>query len=75
MNGTDTPAVMAGPLPMVHQPDLNFLFRQMQELGEILRANRDKVNGIGVTAEEVMVSLLFLVGASLTIRHDQSPKK
>ena len=46
--------VMA-PLPMGHQQDLNFLYRQMQELGEILKSNRDKVNGITKAAEEVMV--------------------
>jgi hypothetical protein len=43
------------PLPMGHQQDLNFLYRQMQELGEILKSNRDKVNGITKAAEEVMV--------------------
>ena len=40
---------------MGHQQDLNFLYRQMQELGEILKSNRDKVNGITKAAEEVMV--------------------
>ena len=43
------------PLPMGHQQDLNFLYRQMHELGEILKSNRDKVSGITKAAEEVMV--------------------
>jgi hypothetical protein len=43
------------PLPMGHQQDLNFLYRQMQELGDILKNNREKVNGITKAAEEVMV--------------------
>jgi hypothetical protein len=47
-------SIMA-PLPMGHQQDLNFLYRQMHELGEILKSNRDKVNGITKAAEEVMV--------------------
>lgn len=50
--------VMSNPLSMGHQQDLNFLYRQMQELGEILRSNRDKVNGITLAAEEVMVRLV-----------------
>jgi hypothetical protein len=54
MNGSISSSIMA-PLPMGHQQDLNFLYRQMQELGEILKSNRDKVNGITKAAEEVMV--------------------
>lgn len=54
MNGSMSSSIMA-PLPIGHQQDLNFLYRQMQELGEILKSNREKVNGITQAAEEVMV--------------------
>ena len=54
MNGSMSSGLMA-PLPMGHQQDLNFLYRQVQELGEILKSNRDKVHGITRAAEEVMV--------------------
>ncbi|ERF73868.1 hypothetical protein EPUS_05880 [Endocarpon pusillum Z07020] len=53
MNGSMSSSIMA-PLPIGHQQDLNFLYRQMQELGEILKSNREKVNGITQAAEEVM---------------------
>jgi hypothetical protein len=59
MNGNMSSSIMA-PLPMGHQQDLNFLYRQMQELGEILKSNRDKVNGITRAAEEVMVWTIYL---------------
>ncbi|EXJ69477.1 uncharacterized protein A1O5_07513 [Cladophialophora psammophila CBS 110553] len=41
------------PLPVGHQQDLNHLFNQIQELGALLRSNRDKVNSITRNAEEV----------------------
>jgi hypothetical protein len=41
------------PLPVGHQQDLNHLFNQIQELGSLLRSNRDKVNQITKDAEEV----------------------
>lgn len=41
------------PLPVGHQQDLNHLFNQIQELGSMLRSNRDKVNNITKDAEEV----------------------
>ena len=70
------------PLPMGHQQDLNFLYRQMQELGEILKSNRDKVNGITKAAEEVMVwcvvSELVVLGLTLsprTVLPSMVPKK
>lgn len=49
------------PLPIGHQQDLTFLYRQMQELGDILRSNREKVGGITKTAEEVMVRISLSV--------------
>jgi hypothetical protein len=55
MNGNGMTSSIMAPLPMGHQQDLNFLYRQMQELGEILKSNREKVNGITKAAEEVMV--------------------
>ncbi len=45
------------PLPAGHQQDLNYLYSQIQELSGILRSNREKVNGITKTAEEVAVSV------------------
>ncbi|KIX96198.1 uncharacterized protein Z520_07976 [Fonsecaea multimorphosa CBS 102226] len=40
-------------LPVGHQQDLNHLFNQIQELGTLLRSNREKVNSITRNAEEV----------------------
>ncbi|KAK6369364.1 uncharacterized protein PV06_08564 [Exophiala oligosperma] len=40
-------------LPVGHQQDLNYLYNQIQELGAILRSNREQVNTITRTAEEV----------------------
>jgi hypothetical protein len=65
MNGSMSSSIMA-PLPMGHQQDLNFLYRQMQELGEILKSNRDKVNGITKAAEEVMVRIIHAAMHFLT---------
>ena len=47
------------PLPAGHQQDLNFLYSQIQELSGVLKSNREKVNIITKTAEEVAVSCLF----------------
>ncbi|KIV84108.1 hypothetical protein PV11_06081 [Exophiala sideris] len=47
------PANYMATLPVGHQQDLNFLYAQIQELGGILRSNREKVNVITQTAEEV----------------------
>jgi hypothetical protein len=44
------------PLPAGHQQDLNYLYNQIQELSGILKSNREKVNVITRTAEEVAVS-------------------
>jgi hypothetical protein len=44
------------PLPAGHQQDLNYLYSQIQELSGILKSNREKVNVITKTAEEVAVS-------------------
>lgn len=52
-NGAGVAANYMSPLPVGHQQDLNFLYGQIQELSEILRANREKVNVITRTAEEV----------------------
>jgi len=42
-------------LPVGHQQDLNYLYNQIQELGALLRSNREQVNTITRTAEEVAV--------------------
>ena len=65
-NGMSNANYMA-PLPVGHQQDLNFLYSQLQELGTILRSNREKVNVITKTAEEVAVSAsrLLLTNCSL----------
>lgn len=55
-NGAGPAANYMAPLPVGHQQDLNFLYAQIQELGSILRSNREKVNVITRTAEEVAVS-------------------
>jgi len=55
-NGAGAAANYMAPLPVGHQQDLNFLYAQIQELGSILRSNREKVNVITRTAEEVAVS-------------------
>jgi hypothetical protein len=57
-NGLNGPSAAAAaaympPLPVGHQQDLNHLFNQIQELGSLLRSNRDKVNVITKNAEEV----------------------
>jgi hypothetical protein len=59
-NGTGPSANYVAPLPVGHQQDLNFLYTQIQELGDLLRSNREKVNTITKTAEEVAVCLLLL---------------
>ena len=57
MNGNGlTNATYMPPLPAGHQQDLNYLYSQIQELSGILKSNRDKVNVITKTAEEVAVS-------------------
>lgn len=43
------------PLPVGHQQDLNFLYQQIQELSGILQSNREKVNDVTKSAEEVAV--------------------
>lgn len=55
-NGVGASAGYVAPLPVGHQQDLNYLYSQIQELGSILRSNREKVNVITRTAEEVAVS-------------------
>lgn len=54
-NGVGASGNYMAPLPVGHQQDLNFLYAQIQELGGILRSNRDKVNVITRNAEEVAV--------------------
>ena len=51
------PANYMATLPVGHQQDLNFLYNQIQELGALLRSNREQVNSVTRTAEEVAVSL------------------
>lgn len=43
------------PLPVGHQQDLTFLYQQIQELSGILQSNRDRVNDVTKSAEEVAV--------------------
>jgi hypothetical protein len=60
MNGNGlTNASYMPPLPAGHQQDLNYLYSQIQELSGILKSNREKVNVITKTAEEVVVSNIF----------------
>jgi hypothetical protein len=57
MNGNGlTNASYMPPLPAGHQQDLNYLYSQIQELSGILKSNREKVNVVTKTAEEVAVS-------------------
>lgn len=44
------------PLPVGHQQDLTFLYQQIQELSGILQSNRDRVDDVTRSAEEVAVS-------------------
>jgi hypothetical protein len=50
------PANYMATLPVGHQQDLNFLYNQIQELGALLRSNREQVESVTRTAEEVAVS-------------------
>lgn len=56
-NGVGASANYMATLPVGHQQDLNYLYAQIQELGGILRSNRDKVNVVTRTAEEVAVGV------------------
>ena len=47
------------PLPAGYQQDLNYLYNQIQELSGILKSNREKVNVITRTAEEVALSCVL----------------
>lgn len=60
-NGVGAAGNLMAPLPVGHQQDLNYLYSQIQELGGILRSNRDKVNVITRAAEEVAVCLSDLL--------------
>lgn len=44
------------PLPVGHQQDLTFLYQQIQELSGILQSNRERVNEVTQSAEEVAVN-------------------
>lgn len=44
------------PLPVGHQQDLTFLYQQIQELSGILQSNRDRVDDVTRSAEEIAVS-------------------
>jgi len=68
----------------LHQPDLNYLYSQLQELGGILRSNREKVNVITKTAEEVAVCTFkhsflpicsFLISAETSQRNSRRRRK
>jgi len=56
-NGASYPSNYMPPLPVGHQQDLNFLYQQIQELSGILQSNREKVNDVTRTAEEVAVRI------------------
>lgn len=45
------------PLPVGHQQDLAFLYQQIQELSSILQSNRERVNDVTRSAEEVAVNM------------------
>lgn len=53
-NNSNMPNYVAT-IPVGHQQDLNYLFQQFQELQAQLASNRDKVNDITRSAEEVAV--------------------
>lgn len=58
-NGVNTANYMA-PLPIGHQQDINYLFTQLQELANVLKDNRERVNGLTLQAEQIAVRLPFL---------------
>lgn len=44
------------PISAGQQMDVNFLFQRLVELGEVLKENREKTQGIVAGAEELAVS-------------------
>jgi len=54
-NGAGYPNNYIPPLPVGHQQDLTFLYQQIQELSGILQSNRDRVNDVTKSAEEIAV--------------------
>lgn len=56
-NGATHAANYIPPLPVGHQQDLAYLYQQIQELSSILQFNRERVNDVTKSAEEVAVSL------------------
>jgi hypothetical protein len=59
--GTSNGANYMAPLPVGHQQDLNYLYAQIQELSGLLQSNREKVNDITRSAEEVAVGLYICI--------------
>lgn len=55
-NGGNYASNYIPPLPVGHQQDLAYLYQQIQELSGILESNREKVNDVTKSAEEVAVS-------------------
>jgi len=54
-NGANYASKYIPPLPVGHQQDLTFLYQQIQELSGILQNNRERVNDVTKSAEEVAV--------------------
>lgn len=54
-NGGNYASNYIPPLPVGHQQDLAYLYQQIQELSGILESNREKVNDVTKSAEEVAV--------------------
>lgn len=54
-NGANYANKYIPPLPVGHQQDLTFLYQQIQELSGILQNNRERVNDVTKSAEEVAV--------------------
>lgn len=54
-NGGNYASSYIPPLPVGHQQDLAYLYQQIQELSGILENNREKVNDVTRSAEEVAV--------------------
>lgn len=52
-NGANYASNYVPPLPVGHQHDLAFLYQQIQELSGILQNNRERVNDVTRSAEEV----------------------
>ncbi|ETN43479.1 uncharacterized protein HMPREF1541_02638 [Cyphellophora europaea CBS 101466] len=58
-NGASNNPTYASPLPAGHQQDLNYLYEQIQELSNLLRANRARTAELTRRAEQAEVSTQY----------------